>query len=136
MRLLLPIFLTAAISSPGLCGELGPTSRGTVTIRVTIPQHIDVARHAPAAMAASGDAGQLCLVSNGTAAPYRVSVLAAQSEAESGAEAASMVDLMPVSPIGPSCGGQDGTSAGMALTAAVEHATTFGQPVTLLVAPQ
>lgn len=120
MRLVLPILLAAAIPSPALCGELGPTSRGSVTIRVTVPQHVEVASVA-AAGSLSGTHSGLCLVSNGTAARYRVSVVTATGPRN-------LVTL-----IGPSCGE---ASPALPLDVGADSARASGQPVTLLVAPE
>ena len=103
--------------APAAAGELGPVSRGTVSISITIPPHVRVSRPAGATLS---DSHGLCLGGTGLG-DYRVRVLDS-----AGSQLGQ--DALP---------GRSGGCAGPGATAIVNAAASPAEagPVTLLIVP-
>lgn len=119
-----PFATLLVTSSAAAAGEFGPTSRGTVSISITIPPHV-VISSAPTT-ANSGNTEGLCVRANGIGSYHVVLVPSAASPP---------VELQ-ANPDADWCGaGAAAASSELLRDGSAVRARLFSRPVTLLVTP-
>lgn len=122
-----------AAATAANAGTLGPTSRGSVSISITIPPHVRIASAAPGA-ATAGPAGALCLETNGIH-DYHVAVLGSEGPALE-RPAVSPAPLFAAAPGGRAICGEGARMAVIDAAGGLSGSARSPQaPVTLLIIP-
>jgi hypothetical protein len=132
-RLVLTTLALAGVSVGATAGALGSTSRGTVSISITVPPHVRVI---PAQVPKSSNAHDLCLETNGLQG-YHVALLGPAGSSQSFASPPGNAAPLPTSNLAE-CGASGGSNhqIGLELVHGLAAAASPGSPpLTLLIVP-